>query len=167
MAARGASVTGIDLSDKALRVARLHLLETGQKVDYQLVAAEAFAEQHAEQFDVVTCMEMLEHVPEPSSVVDACARLVKPGGWVFLSTLNRNAKSYLMAIIGAEYVLNMLPKGTHDWARFLKPSELGAMVRAAGLETVDIQGMTYNPLDKTYKLGSDTGVNYLLACRRA
>ncbi|HRH79983.1 MAG TPA: bifunctional 2-polyprenyl-6-hydroxyphenol methylase/3-demethylubiquinol 3-O-methyltransferase UbiG [Thiobacillaceae bacterium] len=166
MAGRGARVSGIDLSDKALRVAKLHLLESGQKVDYQLIAAEAYADQRPGEFDVVTCMEMLEHVPEPASVVEACARLVKPGGWVFLSTLNRNAKSYFMAIVGAEYLLNMLPKGTHEWARFLKPSELAAMTRAAGLDTVQIKGMTYNPLDKTYKLGRDTDVNYLLACRR-
>lgn len=166
MAARGAQVTGIDLSEKALRVAKLHLLESGQQVDYQLVAAETFADQHPGEYDLVTCMEMLEHVPEPASVVAACARLVKPGGWVFLSTLNRNAKSYLMAIVGAEYLLNMLPKGTHEWVRFLKPSELAGMVRAAGLDTVELKGMTYNPLDKTYKLGRDTDVNYLLACRK-
>ena len=166
MAERGAKVTGIDLSEKALKVARLHLLETGQQVDYQHVAAEDFAAQHAGEFDAVTCMEMLEHVPDPASIIQACARMVKPEGWVFLSTLNRNPKSYLFAILGAEYVLNMLPKGTHDWAKFIKPAELARHARGAGLEPVDIMGLTYNPLDKVYRLERDTGVNYLMACRR-
>jgi 2-polyprenyl-6-hydroxyphenyl methylase/3-demethylubiquinone-9 3-methyltransferase len=166
MAARGATVTGIDLSEKALKVARLHQLETGVQVDYRHIAAEALAEEQPETFDVVTCMEMLEHVPDPVSILAACRALVKPGGWVFLSTLNRNPKSYLFAIIGAEYVLNMLPKGTHDWSKFLKPHELASYARQVGLDPVELMGMTYNPFSKTYKLERDTDVNYLLACRR-
>ena len=166
MAGLGAQVTGIDLSDKALKVAKLHLYESGRSVDYQMVAAEDFAAQHAGEFDVVTCMEMLEHVPKPASVVAACSRLVKPGGWVFFSTLNRNPKSYLFAIIGAEYILNLLPRGTHDWAKFIKPAELARMAREAGLDTQQLIGMTYNPLTKIYKLEADTDVNYLLATRR-
>jgi 2-polyprenyl-6-hydroxyphenyl methylase/3-demethylubiquinone-9 3-methyltransferase len=166
MAARGATVTGIDLSEKALKVARLHQLETGVQVDYRHIAAEALAEEQPETFDVVTCMEMLEHVPDPVSILAACRALVKPGGWVFLSTLNRNPKSYLFAIIGAEYVLNMLPKGTHDWSKFLKPHELASYTRQVGLDPVELMGMTYNPFSKTYKLERDTDVNYLLACRR-
>ncbi|HQT00003.1 MAG: bifunctional 3-demethylubiquinol 3-O-methyltransferase/2-polyprenyl-6-hydroxyphenol methylase [Hydrogenophilales bacterium 16-64-46] len=166
MAGLGAQVTGIDLSEKALKVAKLHLYESGRSVDYQMVAAEDFAAQHAGEFDVVTCMEMLEHVPDPASVVAACSRLVKPGGWVFFSTLNRNPKSYLFAIIGAEYILNLLPRGTHDWAKFIKPAELARMAREAGLDTQQLIGMTYNPLTKVYKLEADTGVNYLLATRR-
>ncbi|MCU0933495.1 MAG: bifunctional 2-polyprenyl-6-hydroxyphenol methylase/3-demethylubiquinol 3-O-methyltransferase UbiG [Thiobacillaceae bacterium] len=167
MATRGARVTGIDLSEKALRVAKLHQLESGVEVDYRLVAAEALAEQEPEQFDVVTCMEMLEHVPDPASTMAACARLAKPDGWVFFSTLNRNPKSYLFAIVGAEYILNLLPKGTHDWGKFIKPHELAAHARSAGLEPVELMGMTYNPISKTYKLERDTDVNYLMACRRA
>lgn len=166
MAGEGAEVSGIDLSEKALKVAQLHLYESGRQVDYQCVAAEDFAAAHAGEFDVVTCMEMLEHVPAPASVVAACARLVKPGGHVFFSTLNRNPKSYLFAIVGAEYVLNLLPRGTHDWARFIKPAELARMARGAGLETGELLGMTYNPLTKVYKLEADTDVNYLLATRR-
>ena len=166
MAVKGATVTGIDLSEKALKVARLHQLESGVQVDYRHVAAEDLAEQHPESFDVVTCMEMLEHVPDPASVMAACARMVKPDGWVFFSTLNRNPKSYLFAIVGAEYVLNMLPKGTHDWAKFIKPHELASYARSAGLEPVELMGMTYNPLTKVYKLERDTDVNYLMACRR-
>ncbi|MFN3594144.1 MAG: bifunctional 2-polyprenyl-6-hydroxyphenol methylase/3-demethylubiquinol 3-O-methyltransferase UbiG [Thiobacillaceae bacterium] len=166
MAGRGARVTGIDLSEKALKVARLHLLESGRQVDYRLLSAEALAEEAAESFDVVTCMEMLEHVPDPASTVAACARLAKPGGWVFLSTINRNPKSYLFAIVGAEYVLDLLPRGTHDWARFIKPSELAAHARRAGLDPVEITGMTYNPFTKTYRLEADTDVNYLMACRK-
>jgi 2-polyprenyl-6-hydroxyphenyl methylase/3-demethylubiquinone-9 3-methyltransferase len=166
MAGLGAEVTGIDLSEKALKVARLHLLESGQKVDYRLIAAEDFAAEMTEQFDVVTCMEMLEHVPDPASVVAACARLVKPGGWVFFSTLNRNAKSYLFAVIGAEYVLKLLPRGTHDYAKFIQPAELARMAREAGLEVTELTGMTYNPLTKIYRLEADTGVNYLVATRR-
>lgn len=166
MAGAGATVSGIDLSDKALKVARLHLYESGKQVDYQLVSAEDHAEQHAGEFDVVTCMEMLEHVPDPASVVAACARLVKPGGWVFFSTLNRNAKSYLFAVIGAEYVLKLLPRGTHDYAKFIKPAELARMAREAGLDTDELIGMTYNPLTKVYRLEADTDVNYLMATRR-
>ncbi|MDR3394537.1 MAG: bifunctional 2-polyprenyl-6-hydroxyphenol methylase/3-demethylubiquinol 3-O-methyltransferase UbiG [Parasulfuritortus sp.] len=166
MAEQGANVTGIDLSDKALRVAKLHLLETGRQVEYLAIAAEHIAEERAETYDIVTCMEMLEHVPDPASVVDACARMCKPGGWLFFSTLNRNPKSYLFAIIGAEYVLNLLPKGTHEWAKFLKPAELSRFIRHAGLDMIEVTGMTYNPFSQVYKLGSDTDVNYLIACRK-
>jgi 2-polyprenyl-6-hydroxyphenyl methylase/3-demethylubiquinone-9 3-methyltransferase len=167
MARAGAQVTGIDLADKPLKVAKLHKLESGVDVDYRLIAAEELAVAEPESFDVVTCMEMLEHVPDPVSVMTACARMVKPGGWVFFSTLNRNPKSYLFAIVGAEYVLNMLPKGTHDWSRFIKPHELAAYARQAGLDSVELMGMTYNPISKTYRLERNTDVNYLLACRRA
>ncbi len=166
LAELGASVTGIDLSDKALRVAKLHLLESGRQVEYLAIAAEHIADERSESYDVVTCMEMLEHVPDPASVVAACARLCKPGGWLFFSTLNRNPKSYLFAIIGAEYVLNLLPKGTHDWAKFLKPAELSRYIRQAGLDMVEVTGMTYNPFSQVYKLGPDTDVNYLIACRK-
>ncbi len=166
MATRGADVTGIDLSEKPIAVAKLHLLESGEKVDYRLISAEALALEQAEQFDCVMCMEMLEHVPDPQSTINACAALVKPGGWVFFSTLNRNPKSYLFAIIGAEYILNMLPKGTHDYKRFITPAELSALARNAGLQTVDVCGMTYNPFTKVYKLGHDTDVNYSIACRK-
>lgn len=166
MAVKGAQVTGIDLSEKALKVAKLHQLESGVQVDYRLIAAEVLAEEQPENFDVVTCMEMLEHVPDPASVMAACARMAKPDGWVFFSTLNRNPKSYLLAIVGAEYVLNMLPKGTHDWAKFIKPHELASYARQAGLEPVELMGMTYNPLTKAYRLERDTDVNYLMACRR-
>lgn len=166
MAARGAQVTGIDLGEKALKVARLHLLESGHKVDYRLIPVEELADQQPQSFDVVTCMEMLEHVPEPESVVRACARLVKPGGYVFFSTLNRNAKAYLLAVIGAEYVLNLLPRGTHEYAKFIKPSELTGFCRRAGLNVEDIVGMSYNPFAKTYSLGKDTSVNYML-CTKA
>ena len=166
MAAKGALVTGIDLSEKALKVARLHQLETGVQLDYRLIAAEDLAAEQPEAFDVVTCMEMLEHVPDPASILAACAALVKPGGWVFLSTLNRNAKSYLFAIVGAEYVLNMLPRGTHEWAKFIRPHELASHARQAGLEPVQIMGMTYNPFSKVYRLEQDADVNYLMACRK-
>ena len=166
MAAKGATVTGIDLSEKALKVARLHLLESGREVTYRHIAAEDMAAKNPAAFDVVTCMEMLEHVPSPASIVRACAQLVKPGGWVFFSTLNRNAKSYAFAVLGAEYLLKMLPKGTHDYAKFIKPAELAGFARAAGLDVVDLTGMTYNPLTKIYALGRDTDVNYLMACRR-
>ena len=166
MAVKGATVTGIDLSEKALKVAKLHQLESGVQVDYRHVAAEDLAVEMPDTFDVVTCMEMLEHVPDPGSVMAACARMVKPDGWVFFSTLNRNPKSYLFAIVGAEYVLNMLPKGTHDWAKFIKPHELASHARGAGLEPVELMGMTYNPFSKVYKLERDTDVNYLMACRR-
>jgi 2-polyprenyl-6-hydroxyphenyl methylase / 3-demethylubiquinone-9 3-methyltransferase len=165
MAANGARVTGIDLAEKPLQVATLHQIESGSTVDYRLVSAEALATEAPGTFDVVTCMEMLEHVPDPASIVRACAQLAKPGGHVFFSTLHRNAKSFLFAIVGAEYVLGLLPRGTHEYAKFVTPSELAAHCRAAGLETVDLTGMTYNPLTKVYALGRDVSVNYLLACR--
>ena len=167
MAVRGADVTGIDLSDKALGVARLHLLESGQRVDYRKVAAEQLAADMPASFDIVTCLEMLEHVPDPASIVASCARLVKPGGKVFFSTINRNPKAYLFAVIGAEYLLQMLPKGTHDFARFIKPSELARWCKQAGLEPDDLVGMTYNPLTGRYALGRDTGVNYLVSATRS
>jgi len=167
MAAKGAEVTGIDMGAAPLEVARLHLLETGEEVDYQQIPVEELASQRAAEFDVVTCMEMLEHVPDPASVVTACARLVKPGGHVFFSTLNRNPKSYLFAILGAEYLLKMLPKGTHDYAKFIRPSELNQWIRKAELITLDISGMIYNPLTGVYKLHPrDVDVNYLVATQR-
>lgn len=166
MASRGATVTGIDLSEKALGVARLHLFESGLKVDYRLVGAEEFATQYPGQYDVVTCMEMLEHVPDPASTIMACAKLVKPGGHVFFSTLNRNLKSYVLAIIGAEYVLSLLPRGTHEYEKFIKPSELSRYCRDAGLTPYELIGMGYNPLTKIYSLGRDTDVNYLMHTRR-
>ena len=166
MAARGADVTGIDLSEKPLKVAQLHLLESGQKVDYRLIAAEEIAGQLPDTFDCVTCMEMLEHVPEPPSTVRAAAALAKPGGWVFFSTLNRNPKSFLLAIVGAEYVLNLLPKGTHEYRRFITPAELAAMARDAGLTVTEFTGMTYNPFSKIYALNNDVSVNYIMACRK-
>lgn len=166
MADKGAEVTGIDLGEKALKVARLHLLESGRKVDYRHIAAEDMAAQNPAAFDAVTCMEMLEHVPSPASIVQACAQLARPGGWVFFSTLNRNLKSYAFAVLGAEYLLKMLPRGTHDYAKFIKPAELAGFARDAGLEVVDLVGMTYNPLTKVYALEDDTGVNYLMACRK-
>jgi 2-polyprenyl-6-hydroxyphenyl methylase / 3-demethylubiquinone-9 3-methyltransferase len=166
MAERGAQVTGIDLADKPLKVAMLHGMETGSRVAYRLVSAEDLAAESPGGFDVVTCMELLEHVPDPASTVAACARLARPGGWVFFSTLNRNPKSFLFAIVGAEYVLGLLPKGTHEYARFIRPSELASHCRAAGLEVADLTGMTYNPLTKVYALGRDVGVNYLAGCRR-
>ena len=166
MATLGADVTGIDLSEKPLHVAKLHLLESGRQVDYQLVAAEEIAKQQPESFDCVTCMEMLEHVPDPLSTVRAAAALAKPGGWVFFSTLNRNPKSFLLAIIGAEYVLNLLPKGTHEYRRFITPAELAAMARGAGLTVSEFIGMTYNPFSKVYALNNDVSVNYIVACRK-
>jgi 2-polyprenyl-6-hydroxyphenyl methylase/3-demethylubiquinone-9 3-methyltransferase len=166
MAALGASVSGIDLSEKALGVARLHLFESGEKVDYHLASAEQFALDHPGAFDVVTCMELLEHVPEPASTVAACAKLVKPGGDLFFSTINRNVKAYLFAVLGAEYILKLLPRGTHDYGKFIKPSELGRYCRAAGLEIIDLLGMTYNPLTHVYSLGRDTDVNYLIHAQR-
>lgn len=166
MAAKGARVTGIDLSDKPLGVARLHLLESGQKVDYRKISAEDLAEQMPAAFDVVTCMEMLEHVPNPASTIAACSRLVKPGGMVFFSTINRNPKAYLLAVIGAEYVLGLLPKGTHDYAKFIKPSELARWARQAGLEPDEFIGMTYSLLTRQYSLGIDTDVNYLARATR-
>ena len=166
MAQRGARVTGIDLAEKPLKVAQLHLLESGLEVRYELASAEAYADAHGEGFDVLTCMEMLEHVPDPASAVAACARLLKPGGRAFFSTINRNPKSYLFAVIGAEYLLKLLPKGTHDYARFIRPSELARWCREAGLREVELIGMTYNPLTRRYALGPDCDVNYLLYCER-
>lgn len=162
MARAGADVVGIDLSDKPLKVARLHLLESGLQVDYRKVAVETLAEAEPGRFDVVTCMEVLEHVPDPASQIGACARLVKPGGHVFFATINRNPKSFLFAIVGAEYVLGLLPRGTHEYAKFLKPSELSTMCRSAGLDVADVIGMTYNPFTRAYALGRDTDVNYML-----
>jgi 2-polyprenyl-6-hydroxyphenyl methylase/3-demethylubiquinone-9 3-methyltransferase len=167
MASRGAQVTGIDLGEANIEVARLHLLESGLDVDYRCVAVEALAAEQPGSFDVVTCMELLEHVPDPASVIEACARLVRPGGPVFLSTLNRNPKSYLFAIVGAEYVLGMLPKGTHDFAKFIRPSELARWVRGAGLDLEHMTGLTYNPLSRTYALDpDDVSVNYMVCARR-
>lgn len=165
MAARGARVTGIDLADKPLKVAQLHLLESNLDVNYRNIAVETLAQEAPNSFDVVTCMEMLEHVPDPGSVVRACTALLKPGGHAFFATLNRNPKSYLFAIIGAEYVLKLLPRGTHDYARFIKPSELSAICRSAGLDVSGLIGMTYNPFTKVYALGADTDVNYILCAR--
>lgn len=162
MAEKGATVTGIDLGEKALKVAQLHSLDSGVAVDYQLISVEALAEKQPTSFDVVTCLEMLEHVPNPASVVAACAKLVKPGGHVFFSTINRNPKAYLFAVIGAEYVLNMLPRGTHDYAKFIKPSELASWMRLAGLELEHQIGMSYNPITQHYWLGSDVSVNYMM-----
>ncbi len=167
MTGRGARVLGIDMAGKPLKVARLHALETGcTGVDYREIAAEALAEQSPAHYDVVTCMELLEHVPDPASTVAACARLVKPQGWVFFSTINRSPKSFLFAIVGAEYLLRLLPRGTHEYARLVRPSELARWCRDAGLEIVGTRGMQYNPLTRRYWLSDDTSVNYLLACRR-
>ena len=167
MARAGATVTGIDLATKSLKVAQLHALETQTpNVTYREVSAEALAAEAPEQFDVVTCMEMLEHVPDPASIVKACATLVKPGGWVFFSTLNRNPKSFLFAIIGAEYVLNLLPKGTHEFAKFIKPSELASHCRSAGLALKATKGLQYNPITRRYWLDADTSVNYMIATQR-
>ena len=166
MAKKKADVTGIDLSDKALKVADLHSLESGVQVRYEKIAAEDMAEREAGQYDVVTCMEMLEHVPNPASVIRACTKLVKPGGKVFFSTINRNPKAYLFAIIGAEYLLQMLPKGTHDYEKFITPAELTQDIRNAGLIVDAMKGMSYNPLTKIYSLNQDTSVNYLVACTR-
>jgi 2-polyprenyl-6-hydroxyphenyl methylase/3-demethylubiquinone-9 3-methyltransferase len=164
MARQGAQVLGADLAVKSLKVAQLHALEAGtQGVQYREISAEDLAEEQPGQFDVVTCMEMLEHVPDPASVVKACAKLVKTGGWVFFSTLNRNPKSFLFAVVGAEYILNLLPKGTHEYARMIKPSELADWVRAQGLDVMHMKGMTYNPFTRNYAMGADTDVNYLMA----
>ena len=163
MAVAGAQAKGIDLSEKALKVADLHSLESGVQVKYEYISAEDLAKKEAGQYDVVTCMEMLEHVPDPASVVRACAKLCKPGGTLFFSTLNRNPKSYLFAIVGAEYVLKLLPKGTHEYAKFIKPSELVAFTRQAGLEMLGIKGLSYNPFTQVYSLGDDVDVNYMIA----
>lgn len=167
MAQSGAEVTGIDLGEKALKVAKLHQLESGVRVDYQAVAVEQLAQVQPASFDVVTCMEMLEHVPDPASVVAACAALVKPGGHVFLSTINRNPKAWLFAVVGAEYVLRLLPQGTHEYARFIKPSELSAWCRSTDLVVEGMRGLSYNPLNKIYSLGDDVSVNYLMHTRKA
>lgn len=167
MARRGASVLGIDLAAKPLKVAQLHALEAQTPdVEYREVSAEALAAEAPGSFDLVTCMEMLEHVPDPSSIVAACTTLVKPGGWVFFSTINRNAKAFVFAIVGAEHVLQLLPKGTHEYAKFIRPSELAQWCRNTGLDLLDTRGMEYNPLTQRYWLSADTSVNYLLACRR-
>ncbi|MEN9477317.1 bifunctional 2-polyprenyl-6-hydroxyphenol methylase/3-demethylubiquinol 3-O-methyltransferase UbiG [Sphaerotilus montanus] len=167
MARKGAQVLGVDLAERSLKVAQLHAMEAGiDNVQYREVAAEVLADEQPGQFDIVTCMEMVEHVPDPSSIIAACAKLVKPGGWVFLSTLNRNPKSFLFAIVGAEYLLRMLPAGTHEYAKFIRPSELATWCRSAGLDLLQTRGMEYNPLTKRYWLSGDTSVNYLLACRK-
>jgi 2-polyprenyl-6-hydroxyphenyl methylase/3-demethylubiquinone-9 3-methyltransferase len=166
MAARGAQVTGIDMGEAPLAVARLHQLESGVQVEYRRLPVEQLADEQPAGFDAVTCMEMLEHVPDPASVVAACARLVRPGGQLFFSTLNRNPKSYLFAIVGAEYILRMLPKGTHDYAKFIRPSELEGWTRHAGLALRELTGMSYNPLTQHYSLGRDLDVNYLAWCTR-
>ena len=166
MAQRGAQVTGIDMGEAPLAVARLHQLESGIEVNYQRTTAEALAEDKPASFDVVTCLEMLEHVPDPASIIQACTRLLKPGGQAFFSTINRNPKSYVFAIIGAEYVLKLLPKGTHDFSKFIKPSELESWSRAAGLQSLELTGMSYNPFSQTYSLGPDVSVNYLLHCQK-
>ena len=168
MARAGAHVTGIDLATKSLKVAQLHALETQTpNVSYREVSAEALAAEKPASFDVVTCMEMLEHVPDPASIVQACATLVKPGGWVFFSTLNRNPKSFLFAIVGAEYVLNLLPRGTHEFAKFIKPSELADHCRAAGLDLQAMRGLQYNPITRRYWLDGNTSVNYMIGTQKA
>ncbi|MFN0038273.1 MAG: bifunctional 2-polyprenyl-6-hydroxyphenol methylase/3-demethylubiquinol 3-O-methyltransferase UbiG [Burkholderiales bacterium] len=167
MAARSAKVTGIDQSERALKVAQLHLLEKGLAVNYRCVTAEALAAEMPGQFDTVTCMEMLEHVPDPASVVASCSVLVRPGGYCFFSTIHRNLKAYVLAVLGAEYLLGLLPRGTHDYARFVTPSELGRYCRNASLDPVEVIGMTYNPLTKVYALGPDASVNYILCARKS
>ena len=166
LAQNGALVTAIDMGEAALNVAKLHALEADLTIDYQLATAEEMAEKHPAQFDVVTCLEMLEHVPNPDAIIAACSRLVKPGGHLFFSTLNRQPKAYLLAVVGAEYILNMLPKGTHDYKKFIKPAELAASCRQAGLSVSNITGLSYNPLFKQYKLGTDVAVNYLMHCQK-
>ena len=167
MARRGADVLGIDLAGKALKVAQLHAIEAATpRVEYREVAVESLAVESPEGFEVVTCMEMLEHVPDPASIVAACGQLLKPGGWAFFSTLNRNAKAFVFAIVGAEHMLKLLPKGTHEYAKFIRPSELLGWCRGAGLEAVEMRGLEYNPLNRRYRLSSDTSVNYLVACRK-
>ncbi|ALP53182.1 bifunctional 3-demethylubiquinone 3-O-methyltransferase/2-octaprenyl-6-hydroxy phenol methylase [Candidatus Tenderia electrophaga] len=167
MAKRGAVVTGIDAGQAALTVAKLHALEANVQIDYQQTTAEAYAAEHAGQFEVVTCLEMLEHVPDPAAVIRACAELAQPGAELFFSTINRNPKAYALAIVGAEYLLKLLPKGTHDYRKFIRPSELGRWLRGAGLDLVEITGMSYNPLTRQYKLGKDMDVNYLVHARKA
>ena len=165
MAARGAEVIGIDMADLSLDVARMHLHESGLSVDYQKTTAEQFAEENVGQFDIVTCLEMLEHVPDPASIIQAAAKALKPDGSIVLSTLNRNAKSFLLAIVGAEYIMKMLPKGTHEYEKFLKPSELAQAARAAALDVTDISGMSYSPLSRSYRISEDVDINYLMTCR--
>ncbi len=164
MALKGASVTGIDMAEMSLKVAKLHLHESELDIDYQLITAEEFAQQNAGEFDIVTCLEMLEHVPDAASIVAAAASLLKPDGHLFFSTINRNPKAFVLAILGAEYILNMIPRGTHDYKKFIKPSELASAVRANQMEVIDITGMTYNPLTRHYRLGRDVDVNYLMHC---
>ncbi len=167
MARRGASVLGVDLADKPLKVAQLHAMEGGvANLDYRSIAAEDLAVEQPAAFDVVTCMEMLEHVPDPSSIIRACASMARPGGWVFFSTLNRNPKSFLFAIVGAEYLLKLLPQGTHEFSRFIRPAELARWIREAGLELVQFKGLEYNPITRRYWLSEDTSVNYMVACRK-
>jgi len=166
MAQRGANVNGIDMGETPLEVARLHLLESGVDVDYKRIPVEQLAEEQPESFDIVTCMEMLEHVPDPSSIIEACAKLTKPGGHLFFSTLNRNPKAYLFAIVGAEYLLKLLPKGTHEFSKFIRPAELDGWTRAAGLDTDAIIGLVYNPFSQKYSLESDISVNYMVSCRK-
>ena len=164
MALKGATVTGIDMAEMSLKVAKMHLHESKLDIDYQMITAEEFAEHHAGEFDIVTCLEMLEHVPDPASIVSAATSLLKPDGQLFFSTINRNPKAFVLAIVGAEYVLNLLPKGTHEYKKFIKPSELASAVRANAMEVVDVTGMTYNPLTKNYRLGRNVDVNYLMHC---
>jgi 2-polyprenyl-6-hydroxyphenyl methylase/3-demethylubiquinone-9 3-methyltransferase len=166
LAKSGARVTGIDMGEMPLDIAKLHAMEGGLDIHYQQSTAEAMAQQHAAEFDVVTCLEMLEHVPDPAAIIQACADLVKPGGDVFFSTLNRHPKAYMLAVLGAEYVMNMLPKGTHDYQRFIRPAELASWCRQAGLGVKNISGMTYNPLSRQFSLGKDVKVNYLVHCRK-
>lgn len=166
MARIGAKVKGIDLSDKALKIAQLHSLESGIKINYERIPVEELAAREPASYDVVTCMEMLEHVPDPASIIQACASLVKPGGYVFFSTINRNPKAYLHAIIGAEYLLRLLAKGTHDYAKFITPAELARYIREAGLDILGMKGLTYNPLTKIYAVSEDTDVNYMIACQK-
>lgn len=166
LAKSGANVTGIDMGEMPLNIAKLHALEAGLTINYQQITAEEMAGQHPEQYDAVTCLEMLEHVPDPASIIQACAEMVKPGGDVFFSTLNRHPKAYLLAVLGAEYVMKMLPKGTHDYKRFIRPAELSAWCRHAGLKVKDITGMNYNPLTRQFSLGNDVKVNYLIHCKK-
>ena len=166
LALKGARVTGIDMAEKSLKVAKMHLHESGLDIDYQMITAEEFAQQKAGTFDIVTCLEMLEHVPDPASIITAATGLLKPDGQLILSTINRNPKAFALAILGAEYILNMIPKGTHEYRKFIKPSELASAVRANQMEVLDITGMTYNPLTRHYRLGRDPGVNYLMHCAR-
>ncbi len=164
MAAKNANVTGIDMAEQSLDVAKMHLHESGLTVDYQMITAEQFADDNEDKFDVVCCLEMLEHVPDPASIINAAAKALKPDGTLVLSTLNRNVKSYMLAVVGAEYIMKMLPKGTHEYQKFLKPSELAQAARSASLEVTDITGLSYNPISKNYSLGQDVDVNYLMTC---